>query len=291
MTNAAAPREETGMILVNVLVIVMLATLVLAMMIATEDVDSERSLRLREAARAMAIAKGGEISAVTALRRDLANDTGSDGPQDGWARIADSDARIDGGRFSFAVTDAQARFNLNNLASDETWPRATLDRIVASAGIDPAVAAAIDVHVRNSGGLDSLAALEALGVGLPVLRALARTCTVLPEPTNINIYTAPPELVQALFASEADARMVLALRERPDGLQQASLLSGQIILPPGTARTSNYFWSRAQVTIGSTRQQLTSLIQRRNLSGKPEVMVIRRWIGPAPLQAPPAPGA
>ena len=100
------PVDQSGMILINVLVIVMLATAILAVMIAGDDTDVELNIRMSNAAQARAVAAGGEMSAIVALRRDLTPDAqgnanDSDSSADEWARIGDDDAAIDGGRFTF----------------------------------------------------------------------------------------------------------------------------------------------------------------------------------------------
>lgn len=279
-------RSERGMILVNVLVIVMLATLVLAIILAGEDSNSERSQRLRDAAQAMATARGAELSAVTALRRDLAGGSRSDTQSEPWAKIGDRNVAIAGGRFSFAVADAQAKFNINSLVADETWPRATLANIVAAASIDADATNRISDLVKKRGPVSEFADLQEAGLTYPELARLAQLCTVLPEPTPVNFNTAPEALVAVMLNNPATAHSVITLRAQAEGLTQADLLAGGIIMPQGTGITSDYFWAHARVTIGSTAQQLTSLIHRRFLEGKPRVETIRRWRGRAPLQAP-----
>ena len=90
-----------------------------------------------------------------------------------------------------------------------------------------------------------------------------------------------------MLNDSATARRVVTLRAQAEGLTQADLLAGGIVMPPGTGITSDYFWAHARVTFGSTTQQLTSLIHRRFVAGKPRVVTIGRWRGKAPLQAPP----
>ena len=115
MKSRRTQRDERGMILLNVLIIVMLATAILAIMLAGDDDDIERSILLRDASQAMATARGAELSAIAALRRDAASGSMADTLDEKWAQISDRDARIEGGTFSFAVADAQAKFNINSL--------------------------------------------------------------------------------------------------------------------------------------------------------------------------------
>ncbi|KAK0357815.1 hypothetical protein LTR94_037888, partial [Friedmanniomyces endolithicus] len=69
MTRPVLEREA-GMILVNVLMFVAIASGLVLLMINREEVALDRSIRSREAARALAIVRGGELSALSALQRD-----------------------------------------------------------------------------------------------------------------------------------------------------------------------------------------------------------------------------
>ena len=61
---------ETGMILVNVLMFVAIASGLVLLMINREELALSRGLRTSEASRALAVVRGGEVSAIVALRRD-----------------------------------------------------------------------------------------------------------------------------------------------------------------------------------------------------------------------------
>ena len=280
-------RGQRGMILINVLVIVMLASAVLAVMLADEDDNVDRSYALRSAAQAMATARGAELSAIAALRRDLASGTTSDTLTEPWANIADRSARIPGGTFAFAVTDAQARFNINNLMRGDAAGRDNFARIAASAALPAETAETVVRLLPFAGPLDSLAQLRMVGVNDAQLRRLALLCTALPAPSEVNANTAPEALLTIMFGNEATARSVVSMRARSGGLTRENLTAGSILLPPGIGISSQYFWSRAKVTMGDTSQQLTSLLVRRQQDGKPEVIAIRRWRGAAPVEVPP----
>ena len=66
-----AREGEAGMILVNVLMFVAIASGLVLLLINREELALDRALRTREAARALAVVRGGELSAVVALRRDM----------------------------------------------------------------------------------------------------------------------------------------------------------------------------------------------------------------------------
>ncbi len=280
-------RDQRGMILINVLVIVMLATAVLTVMLVSEDDDVDRGFALRSAAQAMATARGAELSAVAALRRDLATGSTADTLGEPWANIADRNARIPGGSFRFAVTDAQSRFNINNLMRGDVTARDNFIKIAASAALPVETAETIARLLPFAGPLESLSQLRMVGVSDAQLRRLALLCTALPSPSDVNVNTAPEALLAILFGNEATARSVAAMRARAGGVTRDSMVAGMILLPPATGVSSQYFWSRGKVTMGDTSQQLTSLLVRRQLDGQPEVVAIRRWRGAAPVEAPP----
>lgn len=280
------PPAERGMILINVLVIVIMATAVLAIMLAGQDSDLERSRQLRSAAQAMAIARGGELSAILALRRDIASGSTTDTLAEPWANIADRDVRIGSGRFSFVVADAQARFNINDLALGDAISQDDLKQLAIVVGVAPEHAAGLLAFLRAHGPINDLSELRAVGLGDDELHRLAFLCAALPEPTTVNVNTAPEELLAVLTGNPMTAHQIVMARARAGSTGLLGTGTGQFILPPGTGVSSNYFWTRARVTVGGTTQQLTSLLRRRLAKGKPIVEAVRRWRGTAPLGAP-----
>ena len=284
-----SPRER-GMILVNVLLIVALAASILAIMLASDDESFSRSLRLREAAQAMAIVHGGELSAVAALRRDAAAGTETDNLSEAWANIGDRGARIDGGTFDLVVTDAQSRFNLNALAGGDVQSRGTFAQIVSALRLDNAVASRVPVLIAQRGEIRNLAVLRDAGVSDPEIVRLATLGTVLPGTTTVNVNTAPEALLTIMLGNAEAARGLVAQRERAGKLAPEDFAARRTILPVGASFTSDLFWVRARVVVGTTSQQRTSLLQRRMSEGQSIVAAIARWRGAAaPIQAPPLP--
>lgn len=278
------------MILVNVLLIVALAASILAIMVADDDESFSRSLRLREAAQAMAIARGGELSAIVALRRDAAGETETDNLSEAWAGIGDRAARIDHGTFDLVVADAQSRFNVNALAGGDVQSRDTFTQIVASLRLNGTIANRVPAFVAQHGPLRDLASLHQAGISDAELARLATLVTVSPGSRTVNVNTAPEALLAILLGNAGASRALLARRERAGKLTPDDFAAVHTILPIGTGFTSDLFWVRSCVTIGTTSQQLTSLLARRMSEGTPIVSAVARWRGAAaPLQAPPLP--
>ena len=102
MSRPVAEREQ-GMILVNVLMFVAIASGLVLLMINREEVALDRSIRSREAARALAIVRGGELSALSALQRDARVAPEADYPGEPWGAIGENGIAIEGGRFDLAI--------------------------------------------------------------------------------------------------------------------------------------------------------------------------------------------
>lgn len=270
-------EDERGVILVNVLLFVAIAAGVVMLMIRAEDGAIARSVRLREASRALAAAQGAELSAVTALRRDLATAPQTDSPDEAWAQVSERDAPIAGGKFDLLVADATGRFNLANLAGDDPAALLLGSRIATAAGLSPdqALATLRLVRAGRTPPLDPA-----------VLARLAPLVTLLPLATPINLNAADEAMLAVLVGDPLKARRLVETRTRQGRLTLADFAAADALVPPGTGFTSSLYWSRARVRIGDTTQQLTSLIRRRSPNGTPDVAVIARWLGPAPLQAP-----
>lgn len=281
---------ESGMILVNVLLIVAIVAAVLAIMLTGEDGALQRSARLREAAEANAILRGGELSAITALRRDLVTRPESDSLSEPWSNIADADAKIERGTFAFVTSDAQAKFNINGLARGDILSRDRFARIVAAVGIDADRTDNIVGLLTLGGPIVDIAALGQAGLTDQELARLAPLVTALPVPTTINLNTTSEALIAIVLDNPASARALMSIRQRSGSLTSDALSVAKIVLPPGAGLTSSYFWARGRVTIGDTSQQLVSLMERRVRNDQPQVVAIARWRGAAaPLQAPPLP--
>ena len=107
------------MILLNVLILVAIAAAAVTVMIASEDNEVRRTTHFKDAAQARALSLAGELSAIVALRRDLLQAPLADDYTEPWAAIAQKPVAVPQGRFALAISDEQARFNINSLVRDE----------------------------------------------------------------------------------------------------------------------------------------------------------------------------
>ena len=278
------------MILINIVALVALASSIVMLMLSTGAGGVDRSIRFREASQAAVLARAGEMSAVTALRRDAAEAPEIDHLREPWAGVVQRETAIEGGTFTLSVTDAQARFNLNNLGQETLFSAAAAAPILAALRIDPEVAARIGAAIRDAGPLARLSQLRELGLDEQTIARLAPLVTLLPQRTSINLNTASEELLALLSGNAAAAQMIVAQRNRAGFVTPSDLDAMGITPPPGAGFTSSHYWVRTTVTIGGTSQTLTSLIVRTVRDGRPDVVTLGRWRGAAaPDQVPAAP--
>ncbi|KQN73910.1 Type II secretory pathway component PulK-like protein [Sphingomonas sp. Leaf67] len=257
----AVPEGERGMILVNVLMFVAIASGLVLLMINREEVALDRSIRSREAARALAVVRGGELSALSALQRDARVAPEADYPGEPWGGISENGIAIDGGRFDLTIADAEGRFNVNSVRRElDPIPQLLFLRIARAAGIEEDKAVAAIALIRAQGPVQDL---RPLAVFLPPEQAqlLARMVTALPGDTAINLNAATPELMAVLF-EPAQAQRLIGLRNRQGYLSKDDLAREDVTAPGGTRFKSDHFWVRTRATIGETVQQGATLIQR-----------------------------
>ena len=286
--TARNPSDREGMILLNVLFVVAVAAIVVMLMVTSQDVAIDRTVRFREAAQAAAYARAGEASAIVALRRDATEAPATDHSREAWGAIADRDVAIRGGRFSLKVDDDQARFNLNSIGAGNLVAEARLARVLEALGLPMDFLNPIVAYVRVSGSVASLDELLIVGLGQADIATLSQLVTVLPRDTPININTADERLLAVLFDSPVTARLLASMRQSRGYLTPADLAGLNAFLPPGAGFTSNFFTVETEVEVGDTRQRiLSSLFRRAGPSGAEVIVYARQRLAAAPVETPP----
>jgi general secretion pathway protein K len=280
--------DETGMILVNVLMFVAIASGIVLLLISREELALDRGLRMREAARALAVVRGGELSALVALRRDGEVAPDVDHVGEPWAKLSEAGAPIEGGTFDLAIADAEGRFNINSLRSGEAASTILFQTIGQQVGLTPEQIVATIEYVRLRGPVTDLRPLRLAGIEPKIVDQLERLVTALPGATSLNLNAADPEMLRALFHDPLIAARLAAVRQRQGYLTLKDLSDQNVTMPWGASFRSNTFWVRTRATIGGTSQQIATLIQRRRLpDGRIEVVPVERWRNTAvPPEAP-----
>ncbi len=266
------------MILINVLAMVAVAVAVVAMMLASETPALDRALALHEATAALSIARGGELSAVAALRRDLATGAASDDATEAWARVAQAPTPIEGGTFALTIRDAQARFNVNGAVGAG---EPLLAAITTALGLDPDIASRIAKSIADRGRVTDLGELTRAGIDDATLARLRPMVTALPADTRINVNAAAPALLGVLVGDPVGGRILGDRRDRAGKLTAADFVATGLAMPAGAGFTSDYFVVTTTVTQGDATVTLTSLLERRR-GTPPAVVAIARWRGAPP---------
>lgn len=285
--------DEAGLILVNVLMFVAIASGLVLLMISREEIALDRGLRTREASRALAVVRGGELSALVALRRDAQLSPEVDHVGEAWAKLSEAGAPIEGGSFDLAIADAEGRYNINAVRRGDATSLILFQTIAREVGLTEEQMVAAIAYVRLRGPVTDLRPLRMAGVDAKVAARMERLVTALPGETSLNLNAADGEMLRILFRDPLVASRLVAVRERQGFLTLKDLTDQNVTMPWGSSFRSNTFWVRTRATIGGTSQQGATLIQRRrNVEGVVEAVPVERWRNAAvPPNAPALPAA
>ena len=268
-------RRE-GMILLNVLLVLAVASVAVLIMVSTQDIEVQRSTRLRDAAQANAYARAGELSAITTLRRDALVAAGTDNLSEEWAKLGQQDIAVPGGRFALAIEDAQSKFNLNAMNSGEAAPIALFQAIGAQQNVDPASLIRIATVVRVAGPLTDDGLIVAAGVPRSDLDKLAPYVVILPAEATINLNTVGLPLLSLITRDPEVARKLIEARARRGLLLPADLSTEGAPALTGVGFTSNHYRVITTVTVGDVTQALDSRITRIRRDRAVDVVVTGR---------------
>lgn len=270
--------DREGMILLNVLLVVAMASVTVLIMVAGQDIELQRSARLRDVAQATAYARAGELSAVTSLRRDGIVAAGTDNLGEPWAALGQTPVTVPGGRFALNIEDEQARFNLNALVGSDPAAIGLFQRIGEAVGLAPETLIRIATVVRIAGPLSDSRLLVAAGVTPQDLTRLEPLTAFLPPEAQLNLNTIAEPLLALVLRDPAAARTLIQQRDRVGYLTPADL-AGVGATPNGMGFTSDHFRTVTAVTVGDVDQVVTSRLTRTRGSGRVDVIVVGRRSG------------
>lgn len=246
---ARATRDQGGVALITVLLVVALATVAAVHMTTRDQLDQRRTGNRLALQQAHELALGGERWAVAVLAEDLreGDEPLTDNRDQDWARVLPP-MPVEGGQVAGRISDMQGRFNINTLVRGETINAVALERferLLRVLELDPQLARAVvdwldtdgDATVPAGAEDDHYAALETphLAANRPAVVAselrmvrgfddgvwtrLAPHVTALPAfATAINVNTATPAVLQAVvpgLAAEAAVDLHETLAEEP----------------------------------------------------------------------------
>lgn len=293
------PTRHEGVALITALLIVALASIIASGMLVTQNVGIHRSGNLFLGEQAWWYAIGAENWAGRILKRDR-EDNEVDHYGEDWAQSMEY-LPVEGGFLSGGLTDAQARFNLNNLVGNnpdkaaEQFERLlrqieavdpySIPVIVQSArdwadeDIEPGshegaeddfyLSLEVPYRAANRPFTSITEMLMVRGVTREVYTAIAPFIAALPSNTTINVNTAPPEVLASLAADikPEDLAALLAQRETTHFATAQEFLAhdalaGREIESSSVSVSTQHFLLQAQATVGTARVSLYSLLFR-----------------------------
>ncbi|GAD55718.1 general secretion pathway protein GspK [Limimaricola cinnabarinus] len=273
-----ARGTEDGVILVNVLVTLAIASSLVVLMLTSQDSLLDRARRVSATAQAEALALGAETSVLVALRRDMEAGPETDHYAEAWALASQQEVELETGRFSVEIRDAHARLDLNGLAAGGIAQVQVLSRLIDELELPPETGPRILTFLRDRGPAASLEQIPGLdAVAIERLRPVA---DVLPVPGKINLNTADAQVIGAVLQSRTAARRLVALRERNGGWVESGDVAALGLIGAGVGLVSDLFDVTVRAEVDGMEVHLESRLQRRRGMGTREVVVISRRFGP-----------
>lgn len=291
-------RAERGVAIIMAIFIVALAASVAAAISWQQQLRVRAAERLGDLAQAQIIARSALSWAQYVLYAD--QQAGQiDHAQEEWAQT-DTPLPAEKGEVRLSIADQQGLFNLNNLVN--TTDIQIFQRLLQTLGLpaDLANAAAdwvdADDQARFPGGAEDMDYLSATpayraanqpytevgnllavkGFDKNIVEKLRAFVVALPLPTSVNLNTAPPQLLVALFQDLSLAQATAFKRDHKNkafSSESDFTLALQKVAYPGVRLgvQSNYFLARAEVQMGTVRTKYSALVARRE-SHKPKLL-------------------
>lgn len=179
------------------------------------------------------------------------------------------------------IIDAQSRYNLANLADGGSFNLAEIrvyERLLTQLKLDPALALraarAVADGQQGAPGTKRQLALKRVDElsGVPgytpqVLSALANFVILLPTPADLNLDTAPPELLAAVTRLSLDQARQLAERRRQAHFRSmvelaATLPDGTVLKDVRVGLRSDYFVVESSIRVERAELDAVSLLHR-----------------------------
>ena len=285
--------RSQGVALVTALLVVAIAASLAAFVAFGQQLWLRQMQNLSDRARADALERGAIAWAASMFADDK---NASDNLGEIWARPIPA-LPVPGGMIRGAVQDAQARFNLNNLWNGNSPSQPDMDafrRLLVSVGQNPDLSQAVldwidpDSQTTPPGGAEDIdylqlnppyraanqpfASIDELrlvrGFTSEIIEALRPYVTAIPVHTDVNVNTAPEEVVAALIPglSVVQVKEILVDRERVpfDDIAKFKERLPKEIVPPETGLNvkTAYFLVMLDIVIGRHRRHTEALVAR-----------------------------
>lgn len=291
-TPASAQR---GLALITAMLVVAIAATTAAYLSLDQQIWLRQAQNLTDRAQAEVVRAGALEWAITLLAKDTKDGDKSDDLTEDWAKPLPPLA-VEGGQVTGRIFDAQAKFNLNNLVrgGNPSPPDiGTFQHLLQSLGLDLNLTDAVidwidsDSTARAAGAEDIdylqmktpyraanqlMQSVEELrlvrGFTPEIVDKLRPWITALPQPTEINVNTAPKEVLGALFYTLPASAIDQLVAQRPytDQSKLASklqeLAAGNTLPQAFYGIKSSYFEVEVATLFGRYQRSTQALIQR-----------------------------
>lgn len=296
-----ASDKQRGAALVTTLLAVTLLTIAVVEFAYSSQVDYHLAHNALKTLQATYLARSGVNLAMLVLKRDGQTSSGIDTLNEEWARPLPP-LPAGQGMVMIRVSDEQGKLNLNALRNtsgtvNSAW-REVAERVFALRGIDPALLDPLvdwldaddfpeprgaerdhyltmtPPYTPSNGPLLTLGELGRIeGFAATVRSRLNEVVTVLPSNgTQINVNTAPAEILAALFPTVDRKTLDLFLTSRGESpIHGVNDLRDRLGLDPRASAEvfrlvsvrSEFFAVTAMATVEPVSQVLTVIVQRR----------------------------
>lgn len=296
MRQATLPRQR-GLALITAMLVVAIAATAAAYLSLDQQIWLRQAQNLSDRAQAEVVRAGAEEWAITILDKAAKNNSSSDDLTQNWAQPLPP-IPVEGGQVTGQISDAQSRFNLNNLVQVNTPNPAeigTFQHLLQSLSLDPNLSDAVvdwidtDNNTLPYGAEDiyylqlstpyraanqPMQSVDELrlvrGFTPEIVEKLRPWVTALPQTnTSINVNTAPKEVLSALFYTLSAPAIDQIISQRPY-TDLGQLTQKVPELAAAIAKTtfglygikSGYFEVRVATLFGRYQRTTLSLVQR-----------------------------
>jgi len=304
-------HSQQGLALITAVLVVAIVATVATTLALGEQVWFRQAQNMANRAQAESLRQGALNYAAILLARD-ATQNQTDHLGEPWAKPLPP-LPVEDGMIAFAVSDAQGRFNLNNLVRNGAPSKPDIEmfkRLLTSLGIDPGLSEALldweDAgDIVSAGGAEDIEYLSlpqpyrsanqllqsvdelrlVKGFTAQAVEKLRPYVTAILGPTPVNVNTAPAEVLAALFTNLPASALQPVLESR---VSQPFTGTEQFLakLPAGTTcpanlcdvKTSNFLVT-IDIRYGRLQRRTEALIER--VGGKPATVL---WHRLPPLQ-------
>lgn len=303
----ALASRQRGLALITAMLVVAIAATTAAFLSLDQQIWLRQAQNVADRAEAEAVRAAALEWAIIILNKDAQNNPASDDLTENWSKPLPA-LPAEGGQVTGRIVDAQGKFNLNNLFLFGTGKRSEADikvfqNLLRSISADPHLADAVidwidandTTEPYGAEDIDYLqlktpyrAANQAMqsveelrlvkGFTPEIVEKLRPWVTALEGRTDININTAPKEVLAALFSalpSIADQilaqRLSIPYKEITSISQLVAKLPNNDALPPYGVK-SKYFEVTVDTLFGRYRRTTLALIRRGEGGGASRVL-------------------